>query len=704
MTIDRAEILSLPIYRKRRDILKALQRSSVLVVESPTGSGKTTLLPYILYQEGYAKDAIIGVTQPRRIAAVSVASFIDTLVGASDRTVAYKMRFEDTTDESTRIKIMTDGTLLQEVKSDQLLSKYSVLIVDEAHERSVNIDFILGLLKRALQEREDIKVIISSATINTLTFSRYFNKCPVISIAAKRYPVDIRWSPAPPDLEQNIALHAAECFDAHYQEHHAAERTERRRITRRPLRTKSAHGPATLIFLSGEKAINDCIKALKRLPYAHQLFVVPLFGRLGKDEQDKAFQRVPPDITKVIVSTNIAETSVTIQDVTVVIDSGMAKINSYSTRSFAAILEEVAISRSSADQRTGRAGRTQPGVCYRLYTKHQYATRSEFTPEEILRSDLSEIVLRMAELGITDFLSFDFLSSPGHAQIQAAVKALERLGAIDRSHSLTTIGTTMTRFPLLPRHSRILIEAMNRYQTVLKECLGIVAFLTTPSPFIYEGGDETEVRRARARFNSPHGDFIAYYRFLQYFESVADREAFCREYFLDLRIMNEILNVSTQLTEIVESMGVSAGGEGPIEHLFAALASGLIDYVCARQSAYSYRGIAVSSVYIHPGSFLFKNNPEFIIAGEIVKTAKTFARTVSPLRREWLKFLPSTYVDKLLSYARAARRSGHRGRGRRGEAERDTPTTVHRSGSRRTAASRRNASRARTFRSRRRPG
>ena len=662
---NREEIFSLPIYRKQRDILKALKSNRVLVVESPTGSGKTTLLPYLLYNHGYASHAMVGVTQPRRIAAVSVASFIADLLEVEDRTVAYKMRFEDMTDESTRIKIMTDGTLLQEIKSDQYLSRYSVMIVDEAHERSVNIDFILGLLKRALVARNDLKVIISSATINSRSFARYFGGCPVVSIAAKSYSVAMHYLPPPTHLQDNLAQHVVEVFDTHYRKQEAAATSltlpsRKKTIARR-------YGDAILIFLSGEKIISECIKMLKQLPYAAQLHILPLFGRLGKEEQDRVFERVPPTKTKIVVATNIAETSITIEDIAAVIDSGVAKINSYSTRSFTSILEECPISQASADQRAGRAGRTRPGTCYRLYSKHDFAHRYKFTPEEILRSDLSEVVLRMAELGISDFLSFDFLSSPGREQIRAAVEALKRLGALDSNHTLTTVGTTMTRFPLLPRHSRIIIEAMNCYQQVLPECLAIVAFLTTSSPFIYEGDDETEMRTARNRLISPHGDFISYYRLLRQFKNSGNRAQLCTEYGLDLRIMNEIANISQQLAEIVISMGLPVKGEGPIEHIFAALSAGLIDYICARQSSYRYRSITTHSVYIHPGSFLFGSSPEFIIAGEIVKTGKTFARTVSPLKRDWLKFLPSRYATQLKSFARVQpkRRSGQISRSRR---------------------------------------
>ncbi len=383
----------LPVYQQRDKILAALENNQVIVVESPTGSGKTTQIPLILHQAGYSSRGIVGVTQPRRIAALSVSEFIARQIGKKiPDTVGYTMRFEDRTDEQTVIKIMTDGILLQELKGDRTLSRYSVLMVDEAHERSLNIDFILGMLKGILRQRPEFRAIISSATINVEVFSEYFDGCPVVSIDAPMYPVELIYSP--PKIEGDHESLIASVRD----------------IVSGIMR-KGAKGDI-LIFLQGELSIKDCVQMLAELDTREELAILPLYGRLSHEDQTRVFLDFPGK-RKVIVATNIAETSVTIDGVVHVIDSGLAKMNFYSPKTFTESLVETPVSKASCNQRRGRAGRTAPGVCYRLYAHKDYDSRPMYTVEEIKRTDLSEVVLRMAELGIRDFESFDFLSPPG---------------------------------------------------------------------------------------------------------------------------------------------------------------------------------------------------------------------------------------------------------------------------------------------------
>ncbi|MDR0759616.1 MAG: ATP-dependent RNA helicase, partial [Treponema sp.] len=478
--------LELPVYQHKDLILEALAHNQVIVVESPTGSGKTTQMPIILYEAEYAQNGIIGVTQPRRIAAMSVSEYIARQMGAEmPGVVGYKMRFEDKTNQHTKIKIMTDGILLQEMKLDPYLSRYSLLMVDEAHERSLNIDFILGLLKRVLEARRDFKVIISSATINAQVFSEYFGEhpgialpeVPVVKIDAITYPITLIYDPPAVQAGKSDGLGSDE------------GRRNRRGpggglpaapgggfplgslageallakiegITERFISEKREGD--ILIFLPGENMIKDCMGRLVSGLAGKYLHMVPLYGRLGKDEQERVFDAPPRGKTKVVIATNIAETSVTIDGVTAVIDSGLSKLNYYNPRTFTSSLVEAPISKASANQRKGRAGRTREGTCYRLYSRKDFENRPLFTVEDIFRTDLSEVVLRMADLGVTAFEEFDFISPPGREGLLAAVETLNLLDALEADRTLSKIGKMMTEFPLPPRQSRIIVEAILR--------------------------------------------------------------------------------------------------------------------------------------------------------------------------------------------------------------------------------------------------
>ncbi len=627
---------TLPVYRSRNEILSALEKSQVIIVESPTGSGKTTQIPLILNEAGYADKGIIGITQPRRIAAVSVSEFIRKQIGDRASFCGYTMRFHDTTDSTTRIKIMTDGIILQEVKADALLSRYSVIMVDEAHERSLNIDFILGLLKEIIQRRSDLKVIISSATINTSVFSRFFCDAPIISISGRPFPVDVEYAPMRLDRDHEDAFYekiASLVADAH----------------------KREDGGDVLVFLPGEAEIKMCIEKFYSTDTIDKddYEIYPLYGRLSKEEQDRVFIPTSPGKTKVVVSTNVAETSLTIDGIRTVIDSGWAKTNFYNQRNFTSSLIPTLVSRSSADQRKGRAGRTESGVCYRLYSEEDYSRRREFNEEEILHSDLAEVVLRMCELGIYNPTSFPFITEPKKEALLSAIETLEYIGAIRSDLHLTPIGEMMIKFPLLPRLSRVIVEAVMNYPDVLESVITAVAFLSTKTPFVLPQGKEYTAREVHhAMVDNDNGDFAAYLTMYKSYTSIKEeksREKFCTSHFLDKQTMEEIVHIKAQLEDIVSDMGVPlTSSRFSMKEYLICLASGLRQYICIRTGGYSYHSITASEIYIHPGSSWFDTRPDFILAGEIVHTKKMYARSVSPLRPEWIKSISPELLNALI--------------------------------------------------------
>jgi HrpA-like RNA helicase len=631
---------NLPVYRHKDLILKAIESNQVVVVESPTGSGKTTQLPLILHNAHYSQNGIIGVTQPRRIAAVSVSEFITRQMG-SPGIVGYKMRFEDHTEPSTRIKIMTDGILLQEMKLDPWLSRYSCLIIDEAHERSLNIDFILGLLKRVLETRKEFKVIISSATINTQVFSQYFGECPVVKIDAITYPVTLIYDPPATGGTDAVEAILAK-IDA---------------IVERII-SEQREGDI-LIFLPGEKTIKDCMGRLLSGPVASWIHAVPLYGRLGKEEQERVFDPAPQGKVKVVISTNIAETSVTIDGITSVLDSGLSKLHSDHPKPFPSSLVEAPVSKASANQRKGRAGRTREGTCYRLYTRKDFENRILFTTEEIYRTDLSEVVMRMSDLGLTAFEEFDFIAPPNHEGLIAAIDTLRLLDALESDRTLSRIGKLMIEFPLPPRQSRIIVEAMLKYPDVLQETLIAAAFLSTQSPYILPPGEETDARQAHHRFRDPGGDFVSYLKLFHAYEDAPQKRLFCEKSYLDERAMAEIVNVTRQLEEIVSEQDVPILSGGSMEDYICCVARGLIQFVCIREAdgksqrlSRMYRSLTADRILIHPGSVMFKRafgtpEPEFIVAGEIVHTTRMYAMSVSPLSKKVLAKINVDLAERL---------------------------------------------------------
>lgn len=637
----------LPVYQQKDRILEMLSLHQVIVIESPTGSGKTTQLPLILHEANYSQTGIIGITQPRRIAALSVSDYIAKQLDCSiPGIVGYKMRFNDQTDTTTRIKVMTDGILLQEMKLDPWLSKYSVIMVDEAHERSLNIDFILGLLKRILQERKDFKVIVSSATINTELFSVYFDDCPIVKIDAITYPVAIIYDPPiiqkerqsdfktkkQPFLKTDVNLHGSSTEQEEALLFKILSTLER-------ISSDGREGDV-LVFLPGEKLIRNCIELLQNSTFARKLYILPLYGRLGKEEQEKVFQNAPMGKKKVIIATNIAETSITINGITSVIDSGLAKLNYYNPKTYTSSLMEMPISKASCNQRRGRAGRTREGTCYRLYSRKDFETRPLYTTEEIYRTDLSEVVLRMSELGIKDFESFDFINPPNKEGLRAAVKTLNLLDALNDDNSLSKIGQMMALFPLAPRQSRMIVESILNHPDVIENVLIASAFLSAQSPYLFPDGQETDARAAHKKFFSPQGDFARYLILFKTYKSQTDNpkkaQKFCKQSFLDERVMAEIVNIKEQLELIVSDMGIPISNKGTMDDYICCVSRGMIQFVCIREGRDTYRSLTAEKIQIHPGSVLFKENPQYIVAGEIVKTTRMYAMSVSPIQPQLL--------------------------------------------------------------------
>ena len=642
----------LPVYEQKEKILECLKNNQVIVVQSPTGSGKTTQIPVILHEAGYSENGVIAVTQPRRIAALSVSEFIAKQLKTNyPGLVGYKMRFEDKTDLSTKIKIMTDGILLQEMKLDPWMSKYSVIMVDEAHERSLNIDFVLGLLKRVLAARPDFKVIVSSATMNAEAFSEYFGGCPVVSIDTVTFPVTLVYDP--PSGKQPTTTATA-----------SGSELLLAKIEKTIDRVLDNHEQGDiLVFLPGEKIIKDCAKRLQYSSFHSKIHIIPLYGRLPKEEQERVFDSAPFGKKKVVLSTNIAETSVTINGITTVIDSGLAKLNFYSPKTFTSSLIETPVSKASSNQRRGRAGRTQPGTCYRLYGRKDFDARPEYTTEEIYRTDLSEVVLRMSELGITDFDNFDFISPPQKEDIRGAVETLNLLGALNADNTLSSIGKMMVEFPLEPRVARILVESIMRYPDVLEESVIAAAFMSTHSPFVLPPGEETDARKAHHAFRDIQGDFVSYVKLFRTYQSMKNQVRFCQNNYLDERVMAEIANIKTQLEEEIGALGIPISGGGSMEDYLCCVASGMIQFVCVREGRENYRSLTADHISIHPGSNMFKTDPLFIVAGEIVRTSRTFAMSVSPLTKSLIAKI-SPNLEARLNAAR-----GKRGRSLTGNLE-----------------------------------
>ncbi len=610
---------TLPIYRYESDIVRALTDHRVLVLEGPTGSGKTTQLPKILVR-AMVTDQPIGVTQPRRIAAVSVAWRIaDELKVQIGDEVGYAIRFDDSTSNKTVIKIMTDGILLQEARTDPDFSRYGVIVVDEAHERTLNIDVTLGLLHRALQRRKDLRVVVASATLQPLLFQRYFESAvghvAVVSIDARPFPVEILYKAARSDDEDALVEAAAiEIIEI----------------------IKSGEPGHILVFLAGEGAIRQVYEKLALSRLGRDVLLLPLYGKLTRAEQERVFDDLPdPNTRKVVLATNIAETSITITGVRFVVDSGVAKVPRFQSRTGMSTLFQEPVSKASCDQRAGRAGRTAPGKCIRLYPKRSYDERPDFADEEILRLDLTEVVLRLIDLGVKQVETFPLPTPPRKKALEAAIKQLETMGAIDNERNLTRIGLRMMPFPLSPSLSRMVVEAADRFPQVMDEVLMVAAFMSAHSPFLYPQGEEAEARAMQQTLHHPSGDAVTAVIALQRYLAAANPEGFAKEHYLDKDVMAFIRKAHRQLRDIAEGMGIVIQDGGDPTLIVRSVAAGYAHQIL-KQHGRAYAGMGDNLISIHPSSSLFSARAPFVVATDIVVSTRPYARNVSALRPEWV--------------------------------------------------------------------
>ena len=639
---------ALPILQRKEAIVDAIRRHQVVVITGETGSGKTTQIPKMCIEAGRGLTGLIGCTQPRRIAATTVARRIAEELGEDlGHSVGYKIRFDDTTPRDAFFKIMTDGILLMEAQHDPRLSAYDTIIVDEAHERSLNIDFILGILRGLLTRRPDLHVIITSATIDTQKFAEAFGDAPVIEVSGRLYPVDVRYQPLDPGLEEKGEITHVE----------AAVRAVDEIIERR-------QPGDMLIFMPTEQDIRETCNLLTGR-FREGATILPLFSRLTTAEQQRVFR--PLADRKIVVATNVAETSITIPGIRYVIDTGLARIAQYNPRSRTAGLPVRAISRSSADQRKGRCGRVQNGICIRLYEEEDYLGRPLYTPPEILRSNLAGVILRMLALNLGDIDVFPFIDRPAPKSIRDGIEILLEIGAIEpeeqEGHSssrpwrLTERGRIMARLPLDPRLSRMILEA--RQEGCLSEIVVIAAALAIQDPRERPAEKEAQADQAHARFKDPTSDFSALLALWRRSYESGDSpktenrlRRFCREHFLSYRRMREWRDIHDQILSILAEQRLLPGkgndarkdasrkeGTDLYAALHRSILSGYLGHIALKKEKNLYTATQGRQAMIFPGSGLFNRGGKWIVAAEMVETSRLFARTVANIDSGWLEAL-----------------------------------------------------------------
>jgi ATP-dependent helicase HrpA len=597
----------------------------VVIVCGETGSGKTTQLPKMLLEMN--PRLRVAHTQPRRIAARSVAARIAEELGTElgDR-VGYKVRFQDQAGKRTAIKLMTDGILLAESQGDRELRQYDRLIIDEAHERSLNIDFLLGYLKNLVQRRSDLKVLITSATIDAERFSKHFGGAPVIEVSGRLYPVEIRYRPVSGDAEDTT-------------------REEEEQALADAVEELCREGPGDiLVFLPGEREIRDAADTLRRRG-PKGLELLPLYSRLSAAEQDRVFK--PGKERRVVLATNVAETSLTVPRIRYVVDTGDARVKRYSYRNKVEMLRVEPISQAAAQQRAGRCGRVADGVCIRLYPEEDFAKRPAFTDPEVLRSSLASVILRAKSLGLGEVETFPFLDPPSPRAIADGYDLLTELGAVDERRELTEIGSELARLPLDPRVARMLVAA--RGEHCLAQVRIIAAALSVQDPRERPLERAAAADERHARFADEHSDFLALLRLWKLQEEPGLRRL-CRENFLSYPRMREWRDVHAQLEETLEWAESSVRPEKPEGYraIHRALLAGLLGNVGTRDEEGAYTGARGIKFWVHPGSWT-KKPGKWIVAAELVETTRLFARTVASIEPRWLEELGAHLVKRSVS-------------------------------------------------------
>jgi ATP-dependent helicase HrpA len=622
----------LPVALKRDEIARAVAANPVTIVCGETGSGKTTQLPKICLELQRGTSGLIGHTQPRRIAARAVANRIAQELGTPlGEVVGYKVRFQDKVDAGAYIKVMTDGILLAEAQGDQLLGAYDTLIIDEAHERSLNIDFLLGLVRRVLPRRPDLKLIITSATIDAERFSRHFGGAPVVEVSGRLYPVEIR-----------------------YRERARNSRSDdENELTAEILHTVdevSRLGPGhILVFLPGEREIRETAEEMRK-HHPHGAEILPLYARLSAAEQERVF--APTNARRIVLATNVAETSLTVPGIRFVIDPGFARVNRYSYRNKVEQLITEKIAQASANQRAGRCGRLMSGVCYRLYSQEDFAARPAFGDPELLRSSLAAVILRMKALELGDVENFPFIDPPQPRMVADGYQLLAELDAVDEGRSITALGRELARLPIDPRIGRMLIEA--RAQHCLSEALIVGAALSIQDP------RERPMERAQAAddrhaaFRDERSDFLGLLKLWRFYDELIRHKKSSRrlaqelrEHFLSPLRMREWREVHGQLHTIVSEMGMRLNQtHATYEQLHRALLAGLLGNIGLKNEQGEYDGARGIRFAIHPGSGLRKRGPQWLMAAELVETTRLFARGVAQIEAQWVEQAASHLVKR----------------------------------------------------------
>lgn len=638
---------SLPVSQRKAEIQKLLSEHQVIVVAGETGSGKTTQLPKMCLELGFGNLGMIGHTQPRRIAARSVAARIaEELETELGGLVGYKVRFNDQISDDTQIKLMTDGILLAEIQNDRFLNQYSCLIIDEAHERSLNNDFILGYLKQLLPRRRDLKLIITSATIDVERFSKHFNNAPIIEVSGRTYPVEVRYRPVVEEDEQDQLQGILNAVD----ELQAEGRGD------------------ILIFMNGEREIRDTAEALQKQNLKHTE-ILPLFARLSAQEQNKIFH--PSGLNRIVLATNVAETSLTVPGIKYVIDPGTARISRYSYRTKVQRLPIEPISQASANQRKGRCGRVSEGICIRLYSEEDFNSRPEFTDPEILRTNLASVILQMTALGLDDIEAFPFVDAPDKRHIQDGIKLLEELGAFEmvrteagEKRQLTAVGRQLAQLPVDPRLAKMLLSAVS--QGTLHEVMIIVAALSIQDPRERPQEKQQASDEKHRRFADKKSDFLAFlnlWRYLQEQQKELSKNQFrrqCQKDFLNYLRIREWQDIYHQIRLTVREMGLPINSEkAEYQQIHTALLSGLLSHIGLKEAEkQQYLGARNAHFAIFPNSVLFKKQPKWVIAAELVETSKLWGRMVAEIEPEWIEPLAEHLIKKSYSEPRWSKSRG----------------------------------------------
>ena len=633
----------LPVVARRDEIARAIREHQVVIVCGETGSGKTTQLPKICLDLQRGVNGLIGHTQPRRIAARTVAARIaQELKTPLGQAVGYKVRFHDKVSRQSYIKLMTDGILLAETQGDRDLRAYDTLIIDEAHERSLNIDFLLGYLKRLLPRRPDLKLIVTSATIDAQRFSEHFARmgkpAPVIEVSGRMYPVEVRYRPLKP--KQGEAEQGDEDIEAAIVD--AVDDLARDRA-----------GGDILVFLPGEREIRDTAEALrKHHPVGTE--VLPLFARLSFEEQERIFK--PHTGRRIVLATNVAETSLTVPGIRYVIDPGLARVNRYSYRNKVELLQVEKISRASANQRAGRCGRVAAGICVRLYDEDDFNARDEFTDPEILRSSLASVILRMKSLKIGDVEDFPFLEPPTPRMIADGYQLLAELGAVDDENQLTDIGWQLAKFPIDPRIARMILAA--KQENCLREVLIIAAALSVQDPRDRPFERAEAADRAHQKFADERSDFMGYLKLWQFFDEAVKHKKSNRkladqlqEHFLSQRRLREWHDIHGQLAALIGEHRAEMGlreNETPAtyDQVHRALLAGLLGNLGFKNDEGEYLGARGIKFTIFPGSVLRKAQPRWVMAAELVETTRLYARCVAQINPDWIERIAGAMVKR----------------------------------------------------------